>query len=117
MSETKTNYVGGRPIDYSTSVAVSGVPNVHQVYTDLGRYATGGYVINDHTSQDLHIYISNDGVTYSMGKYTSSGSLPSGAVAYSIVKPKEGFNLSGLQIHTLKIDASGNNTMYRVFAF
>ena len=117
MTQQAPNYVGGRLLDYNTSVAVSGSPNTHRVYTDLGRYATGGYIINDHTTQDLHVYLSNDGVTYSMGKYTTASSLPTGAVAYTVLKPKEGLNLTGLQTHTIKVDASGNSTSYRIYVF
>lgn len=117
MSETKTNYVGGRPIDYSTSVAVASTPNVHAIKTDLGRYGTGGYVKNDHMTQNLYVYISNDGVTYSRGGYSATATLPTGAVNYTTLKPGEGLDLFGMQIHTLKIDASGNNTNYRIFIF
>ncbi len=117
MPQAITNYVGGRIIDYNTSVALAGTPNIHEVKTDLGRYGTGGYITNDHTTQDLHVYISNDGTSYNCGKYTSASSLPTGAVAYTVLKPKDGLNLSGMQIHTIKVDASGNTTPYRIYVF
>jgi hypothetical protein len=117
MSERKTNNTGGRPMDYDTSVALAGTPNVHAIYEDLGRYGTGGYIINDHSTQSLYVYVSNDGVSYSRGSYSASASLPTGGVAYTRLKPGEGLDLSGFQVHTLKIDASGNTNAYRIHIF
>lgn len=119
MPQATVSYNGGRPIDYNTTVAVAGTANVHDVYTDLGdHYGTGGYIINDDSAKDLYVYISNDGTTYSLGAYTAASSLPTGAIAYAVLKAKEGYTFGGgLQVKKLKIDASASGCAYRVHIY
>lgn len=106
-----SDYINGEPKPYESSVALSGTANTHTVYADLGRYGVVGYIQNDHTTQNIRLFVSKDGTSYN--NYVSYAAAVA-ANGYITVKPGEGYDLSKHKVHTLKVDASGNNTSYRI---
>jgi len=86
------------PKKYEGSVVTAGTPVLLSVYTDLGHNAGNGYVINDGPG-DLEVDISNDGLAFETD---------------ITVKEDETISLEGLSVHTLRIDATEDDTEYRV---
>jgi len=85
------------PKKYEGTVATVGVPVTLNVNTDLGRNSGDGYIVCDGPG-DLEVDLSYDGTTYEEN---------------ITVKKDEILDLGGLNIHTIKIDATVNGTAYR----
>lgn len=100
-----SEYVG-RPKVYDETVAEAGTPNTHDVNTDLGRNGGDGYVFNIGDG-DLYVYISDDGTNF-------NGGVEEGSDEKITILKHQTFGLSGLNIDTIKVDASEDGTAYRV---
>lgn len=87
----------GNPKKYEGSIATAGSPATLDINTDLGRNSGDGYIVNDGPG-DLQVDISKDGSTFTEN---------------ITVKLDEVLDLSGLNIDTIKIDATVNGTAYR----
>jgi len=87
----------GNPKKYEGTVAIAGTPVTLNVNTDIGRNSGGGYIVND-GSGDLQVDLSFDGATYETD---------------ITIKKDEILDLGGLNIHTIKIDATVSGTAYR----
>jgi len=85
------------PKKYEGTVAIAGTPVTLPVNTNLGRNSGDGYIVNDGPG-DLQVDLSFDGVTYETD---------------ITIKKDEILDLGGLNIHTIKIDATVNGTAYR----
>ena len=83
---------------YEGTIAVVGSPATLAVKTDLGKNGGDGYITCDGPG-NLQVDISRDGVTFETD---------------ITIKLNEVLDLSGLSIHTIKIDATQNGTAYRV---
>ena len=87
----------GNPKKYEGTVAEAGTPVTLEVNTDLGRNSGDGYIVNDGAG-DLEVDISSDGATFETD---------------ITIKEDEILLLEGLNVHTIKIDATANGTAYR----
>ena len=85
------------PKKYEGTVAVAGIPVTLAVKTDLGKNGGDGYITCDGAG-DLLVDISKDGVVFETD---------------ITVKLSEVLSLSGLNIHTIKIDTTQSGTAYR----
>jgi len=85
------------PKKYEGTVATVGTPVTLNVNTDLGRNSGDGYIVCDGPG-GLEVDISYDGATFEEN---------------ITVKKDEILDLGGLNIHTIKIDATVNGTAYR----
>lgn len=86
------------PKKYEGSVAVVGTPDVLDVNADLDHNGTDGYIACD-GSGDLEVDFSYDGTVFETDITIKNG---------------EVFSLKGLNIDTIKVDATSNGTAYRV---
>jgi hypothetical protein len=87
----------GNPKKYEGSVAAAGTPETLPVNTDLGHNGRDGYIMNDGPG-DLKIDVSHDGLTFEED---------------ITVEVDEAQSLTGLSLHTVKIDATVSGTAYR----
>lgn len=85
------------PKPYEGSVTTAGVPVTLDVNADLGKNGGDGYITCDGPG-NLLVTLSKDGATFTTN---------------ITVKVNEVLDLSGLNIDTIKIDATANNTAYR----
>jgi len=116
MAEFKAPYTSqGRPKVYDDMATTA--ETTLDLYTDLGKYCVGGWIINDSEDTNLLVAISNDGVSYCGGKavgedewyplrYYGVGSITG-----------ESISLSGMQIKKIKLKTSSGTADYRVFVF
>lgn len=86
------------PKKYEGTVATAGVPVILDVNTDLGRNAGDGYIVCDGPG-DLKVDISYNGVAFETD---------------ITIMDDEVLSLTGLNIDSIKIDATVNATAYRV---
>jgi len=86
------------PKKYEGTVATAGSPVTLDVNTDLGKNAGDGYIACDGDG-NLEIDLSYNGVDFEED---------------ITIKDGEALSLQGLNIDTIKIDATANNTAYRV---
>jgi len=86
------------PKKYEGTVATAGTPVTLPVNDDLGKNAGDGYITCDGAG-DLLVDVSKDGTDYETA---------------ITIKNTEVLLLGGLNIHTIKIDATQNGTAYRV---
>lgn len=102
FKQKDVTFLSGRPYVSEIAVAVAGVPNTENVVTNavqgLRRNAHTGYLINDGPG-NLLVRLSNDGVTY--------------APTQTMI-PNQILDLDGEDIYSILIDASVNNTAYRL---
>lgn len=96
----------GRPKIYDTTVAVAGTENTHDVNDDLGKNGRDGYIVCDGAG-NLKIRISDDGTNFNGGSGT-------GSTEEITLEEDEVFRLEGLNIDTIKVDATVNGTAYRI---
>jgi len=117
MAQVTRNMVGGRCKIYRDTFT-GGTPETLDVHTDLNKYAVGGTIQNMSETEDLYVYLSNDGVNYNSGKST-------GGTEYYLLKAygigsvvSAAMSIDGMQIKKIKLDcASGQTGSYQVMVF
>lgn len=94
-------YSAGNPFVRRNTVAVAGVPVTLNINAVIGSNAHTGTVSNLSAAADLFVELSSDGVTFADN---------------ILVPPQISLDLEGEDVHSIRLDASANVTLYQVIA-
>lgn len=90
----------GLPFVSNGTVAVAGTPNDEDINAALGRNGNQGFIENVGPQGDLEVAVSNDGASFSSPDI--------------IIEKNEILDLEGLDIDTVRVDATVNGVNYRL---
>lgn len=103
-------YSKGRPKVYSGDVT-AGTPVTLDLNTDLGHNGHWGFIdAPTETTNILRVYISDDGTNF-MGGETE------GSSEYHECRPTEGVDITGMDVDSIKLEASAGTITYRVLVW
>lgn len=102
-------YIANETISTGSVILQTAYDNAQteSLYSTLNRNVRDGYLINKGDGGSLYVWISSDGGTFYRDSISAN---------YITINPNDSFDLSGMDINSIKIGASANSTSYQLVA-